>query len=169
MIQSVQDLINPEITAQELELLKQHNEQQSQISCCPECGCRHIVKNGKYERKPRFINEHNEVVCHKVKVQKYLCKGCKKPFNDIPLFLTNRLRYSILAILMVVLQGESKRAISKKFDIARSTIKAFQENTVSDINRLMAVVEKWKPDNLKLLLEKFKMMFSRTLLSPSTS
>lgn len=169
MIQLNQELSNPKILTEETELIKKHKSQQSQLSRCPHCNCRHIVRNGTYTRKTNRINEDEKTETIQVKIQKYKCKACNKAFNDIPIFLTNRKHFSLLAILIIVLLEESNRGISEKYDIARSTVRAYKKTSITDINRLKFVVKRERPESFEELVEKFKHLFSQNLFSLSTT
>ena len=49
------------------------------LARCPHCGTRHVVKYGFTKRKLVF----KEISKTNVKVQRYICKRCKKPFKLI--------------------------------------------------------------------------------------
>lgn len=93
---------------------------------CPECESQQVVKNGKVTLQDGAV------------VQKYVCKVCRKQFNDRTGTPMARLRTSstIVALAMNVrTEGMGVRATGRSFGKSHSTILRWEERLANQLNQ----------------------------------
>ena len=96
---------------------------------CPTCHSQTVVKNGATKRQDGSV------------VQKYLCKGCNRQFNERSGTPMSRLRTSSVivgAALTVRTEGLGMRATGRSFGKSHSTIIRWEQ-------RLAQQASEWSP------------------------
>ena len=96
---------------------------------CPNCQSQTVVKNGTTGRLDGSV------------VQKYVCKACRKQFNDRTCTPMSRLRTSpsiVAAALNVRAEGMGLRATGRVFSQSHSTVMRWEQ-------RLAKQCAKWSP------------------------
>jgi len=96
---------------------------------CPNCQSQNVVKNGKVTRQDGSA------------VQKYLCKACRKQFNERTGTPMTRLRTPsviVAAALNVRTEGMGVRATGRSLGKSHSTIRRWEQ-------RLARQVAAWSP------------------------
>jgi len=93
-----------------------------QASACPHCGCSRFWKHGCYPRKP----DRDDGSLNPVLIQRYICTQCRHTFSLFPECIPPRRWYSWEVqenVLKNFLAGNTIRKISKRNDLARSTVR----------------------------------------------
>ena len=132
---------------------------------CPKCGSTHVVRNGHYMRKIAHLDDSNSIVS----IQKLLCKKCYTSFKELPKNISSYNRFSIVSIIKILFSNLSIYSLSKKYYIARNTIKNYFKKYKDVRNKIDILLRKDNINSFEELVSSYLSSYRLFLFEPSTT
>ena len=164
MLHNIIKKIKQEIQAFETEEIFKYEDALNHIYVCPCCGSIEVVRNGTYERNIIFI-KNGRLVVQRIRMQRYLCKKCRKTRTYYPVFVVPGREYSMGTILLALLTRKRKSELLEDIEMPESQIRELKKRFRITANKLQHIMKHTDGISLKILIERYEEEYRERLLS----